>query len=153
MNDLPEILTEEEAERKAAMIKSAREVAEAANEMKVQLERLGWNIAEQAALTLFNTLLMTAFSEQMKNAGDKAEQRQKEFRERFLARAVELARQRGFTGDDVTKTCLQMLMDGKPEQQAIAVWEDFYGEGSGGVLFAIIKKTETEVKPDDEEKD
>lgn len=153
INDMPQILTEEEAERKIAMIKAAGEVSEAVNEMKVKLEGLGWNMAEQAALTLFNTLLMTAFSEQMKHREDEREKAEKDYKKRFIREVISLANERGFTQDDITETCVTMIIDNKPEAQVAAVWEDYYGEGTKGVLFSIVHRVNRELADELEQKE
>lgn len=147
-DELPPLLTEEEAERKAAMMKAAAEVAEAVDEMKRNLEARGWSLAEQAALTLFNTMLMTAFGEQMKSRFQGAEKKLEQVKERIELRAFELAQKRGFADGgeavEVLKTCMQMIMDDK-EAQARSVWEDFHGEGTAGVLVTVAKRARDEI--------
>lgn len=147
--EMPPLLTAEEAERKAAMLKATEEVAEAADSLKTELERRGWSLAEQAALTLFNTLLMTAFGEEMKQKQDGRDQEVKSLKERSLDRAVSIAVERGFKAEDVTRTCVGMLLEGRPEEQAGAIWEDYYGEGSKGVLFSILVRTSKELEEED----
>lgn len=146
--DLPPLLTEEEAERKANMIKAASEVAEAVDEMKKNLESRGWSLAEQAALTLFNTMLMTAFGEQMKNRHGDNKKRLEDIEERIKKRAVKLAKDTGFLrtkgSEDVLITCMEMIIKNQ-EQQAGAVWESFHGEGTKGVLFSIAVKARDDI--------
>jgi hypothetical protein len=150
MTELPELLTEEEAERKAAMIKAAREVAEAVNEMKINLESLGWSMAEQASLTLFNTMMMTSFSKSFEEREKTVQKKVEDIKVRIQERAIELAEKRGFGATnesrEVVNTCITMLLAGRDENQVGAVWEDFYGEGTKGVLCAVLIKARDEVQ-------
>lgn len=140
LDNFPQMLTEEEAEQKANMMKASREVAEAVTELRDELVKSNWNIAEQAALTLFNTMLMTAFGEGMRQSADKRKEAQKEFRAEIEERALKQLKKRGFGDTEINKSCISMLLDHRPEAQVGAVWEDFYGDGTKGVLFAAVKK-------------
>lgn len=149
--ELPEILTEEEAERKVSMMKAASEVADAVDELKKNLEEKGWSLAEQAALTLFNTMLMTSFGEMMKSQQKDAKKKFEDVRERIQQRVVELTIKAGFLRDehdrqsiDVLKSCVELIMDGH-EERAGAVWDSYFGQNTRGVLFSIAVKARDEV--------
>jgi hypothetical protein len=148
---MPEVMTEEDAERKAAMIRSATEVADAVDELKKNLENKGWSQAEMAALTLFNTMLQTSFAESMKDRHKEAHKKVEDIQERIKIKSIELAKERGFgTGEavdpatDVLRTCIQMIMEGR-EIQAGAVFEDFFGMGTKGVLHSIALKARDDI--------
>lgn len=154
MNDMnmPPLMTEEEAEAKIAMMKATEQVAEAVDGLKKNLEDRGWNPAEAAhtSTVLFNTLLMTSFNEAYKNKADEQEKKLEGAKERMIQYAVDLMKERGFAqtdgAEDVTRTAVQMLIEGKPEAQAAAVFEDFFGDGTKGVLFAVTMRARDRIK-------
>lgn len=151
-NQMPEILTEEEAANRAAMIKASSDVAFAVNEMKLQLETLGWSSSEQAALMLFNTMLQTSFAAQMDQQRNKAKEEHKSKLDRVLERAQELASDRGFPESDVNLTCFNMIFNNGDRERAAAVWEDFYGEGTRGVMITVAGKAMKEIEQEEESK-
>lgn len=148
-DEMPQIMTEEEAEKKVSIMKAAREVADSVDELKKQLENKGWSQAEMAALTLFNTLLMTSFSEQYKDTAGDRKKKIEEFKDRLEKKILERLTTNGFAkghdGREIATTCVKMLIDGKDENQVGAVWEDFYGEGTKGVLFSAVVKSRNEL--------